>query len=251
MTSAAPTSASGPAGRAGPADKTGPGESGATILVCDDDASMLRALSISLTARGYRVVVARSGEEGLDQAAQHHPDLVLLDLGLPGIDGVEVIRSLRTRSSVPIIVLSARHQSVSKVEALDAGADDYMTKPFGMDELLARLRAGLRRQSNGDGTSLIETEAFTIDLVAKRVTRDGADVHLTPKEWGLVEVLVRHPGRLVSQRQLLHDVWGPAYQTETEYLRVLMARLRRKLEADPSHPRHFRTETGMGYRFEP
>jgi two-component system, OmpR family, KDP operon response regulator KdpE len=251
MTSAAPTSASGPAGKAAAAGRAGPGESGATILVCDDDASMLRALSISLTARGYRVVVARSGEEGLDQAAQHHPDLVLLDLGLPGIDGVEVIRSLRTRSSVPIIVVSARHQSVSKVEALDAGADDYVTKPFGMDELLARLRAGLRRQSNGEETARIETEAFTIDLVAKRVTRDGTDVHLTPKEWGLVEVLVRHPGRLVSQRQLLHDVWGPAYQTETEYLRVLMARLRRKLETDPSHPRHFRTETGMGYRFEP
>ena len=212
---------------------------------------MLRALSISLTARGYRVLVARSGEEGLDQATRHRPDVVLLDLGLPGIDGVEVIRSLRTRSSVPIIVVSARQQSVSKVEALDAGADDYVTKPFGMDELLARLRATLRRQGNGEETARIETEAFTIDLVAKRVTRDGTAVHLTPKEWGLVEALVTHPGRLMSHHQLLHDVWGPAYQTETEYLRVLMARLRRKFEADPSNPRHFRTETGMGYRFEP
>ena len=152
---------------------------------------------------------------------------------------------------MPIIVLSARHQSVSKVEALDAGADDYVTKPFGMDELLARLRAALRRQSNGEESPRVETEGFTIDLADKRVTRDGTDVHLTPKEWGLVEVLVRHPGRLVSQRQLLHDVWGPAYETETEYLRVLMARVRRKLEVDPSRPRHFRTETGMGYRFEP
>ncbi len=245
MTRAAPTSASGPAGR------SDPGESGATILVCDDDASMLKALSISLTARGYRVVAARSGEQGLDEADRHHPDLVLLDLGLPGMDGVEVIRSLRTRSSVPIIVVSARHQSVSKVEALDAGADDYVTKPFGMDELLARLRATLRRQTNGGETARVETDTFTIDLVAKRVTRDRSDVHLTPKEWGLVEALIRHPGRLVSQHQLLHDVWGPAYQTETEYLRVLMARLRRKLEADPSQPRHFRTEAGMGYRFEP
>jgi two-component system KDP operon response regulator KdpE len=196
-------------------------------------------------------VGARSGEEGLDRAAHRHPDIVLLDLGLPGIDGREVIQGLRGWSSVPIIVLSARHQSVSKVQALDLGADDYLTKPFGMDELLARLRSALRRTVTEPEEPLVEAEGFTVDLVAKRVTRDGVDVHLTPKEWDIVEVLVRNPGRLVSQRQLLHDVWGPGYETETEYLRVLMGRVRRKLELDHSRPRHFRTEPGMGYRFEP
>lgn len=226
-------------------------EVGARILVCDDDAPLLRALSVSLAARGYEVLVAHSGEEGLDVFAHHHPDVVLLDLGLPGIDGVEVIRGIRAGSSIPIIVLSARHQSASKVEALDAGADDYVTKPFGMDELLARLRATLRRRPNGTDTLRVEADGFTIDVEDRRVTRDGIDVHLTPKEWGLVEALVRHPGRLVSQRQLLHEVWGPEYDTETEYLRVLMARVRRKLEPNPSSPRHFRTEAGMGYRFEP
>jgi two-component system KDP operon response regulator KdpE len=231
--------------------REGGGESGATVLVCDDDTSLLRALGISLTARGYQVMTARSGEEGLDRAAHLHPDVVLLDLGLPGIDGVEVIRGIRGWSSVPIIVLSARHQSVSKVEALDAGADDYVTKPFGMDELLARLRAAVRRTSAGLEAPHVEFDGFTIDLADKRVSRHGSDVHLTPKEWDIVEVLVRHPGRLVSQRQLLQDVWGPEYETETEYLRVLMGRVRKKLESDPSRPRHFRTEPGMGYRFEP
>ena len=227
------------------------GESGTKVLVVDDDAALLRALTISLTARGYEVVGARSGEEGLDRAAHRHPDIVLLDLGLPGIDGREVIQGLRGWSSVPIIVLSARHQSVSKVQALDLGADDYLTKPFGMDELLARLRAALRRTVTEPEEPLVEAEGFTVDLVAKRVTRAGVDVHLTPKEWDIVEVLVRNPGRLVSQRQLLQDVWGPGYETETEYLRVLMGRVRRKLELDHSRPRHFRTEPGMGYRFEP
>jgi two-component system KDP operon response regulator KdpE len=234
-----------------PAGTGGPGESGAKVLVVDDDASLLRALSISLSARGYEVAVARTGEEGLDRAAHGHPDVILLDLGLPGIDGTDVIRGVRGWSPVPIIVLSARHQSVSKVDALDAGADDYVTKPFGMDELLARLRAALRRTTAGSEEPLVVAEGFTVDLVAKRVTRDGTEVHLTPKEWEIVEVLVRNPGRLVSQRQLLHDVWGPEYETETEYLRVLMARVRRKLEPDHSRPRHFRTEPGMGYRFEP
>jgi two-component system KDP operon response regulator KdpE len=234
-----------------PAEGGGAGEARATVLVCDDDAPLLQALTISLTARGYDVVAAHSGEEGLDGAANLHPDVVLLDLGLPGIDGVEVIRGIRGWSSVPIIVLSARHQSVSKVVALDAGADDYVTKPFGMDELLARLRAALRRTTTGPDAPRVEVDGFTIDLAETRVTRDGADVHLTPKEWGIVEVLVRNPGRLVSQRQLLHDVWGPEYETETEYLRVLMGRVRRKLEVDPSRPRYFRTEAGMGYRFEP
>ncbi len=226
-------------------------EFGTRVLVVDDDPSLLRALTVSLGARGYDIAAARSGEEGLDKAAHWHPDVVLLDLGLPGIDGVEVIRGVRGWSQVPIIVLSARHQPVSKVEALDLGADDYVTKPFGMDELLARLRAALRRASGNDQDPHVEAEGFTIDLDVKRVVRDGVPVHLTPKEWDIVEVLVRNPGRLVSQRQLLRDVWGPEYGTETEYLRVLMARVRRKLEVDHSHPRHFITEPGMGYRFEP
>jgi two-component system KDP operon response regulator KdpE len=226
-------------------------ESPRRVLLVDDDQALVRALTLILTADGYEVVVAQTGEEGLDRASRHHPDVVLLDLGLPGIDGAEVIRGIRAWSSVPIIVLSARHQSVSKVEALDAGADDYVTKPFGMDELFARLRVALRRTSLPPVQPVVETEDFTIDLVNKRVTRDGSDVHLTPKEWEVAEVLVRNPGRLVSQRELLHTVWGPEYETETEYLRVLMGRLRLKLESDRSRPRHFRTEPGMGYRFEP
>jgi two-component system KDP operon response regulator KdpE len=225
-------------------------EVGIRVLVVDDDPSLLRALTISLGARGYEIAAAHSGEEGLDKVAHWHPDVVLLDLGLPGIDGVEVIRGIRGWSEVPIIVLSARHQSMSKVEALDLGADDYVTKPFGMDELLARLRAAMRRAPGNDQDPHVEAEGFTIDLDIKRVVRDGVDVHLTPKEWDIVEVLVRNPGRLVSQRQLLRDIWGPEYGTETEYLRVLMARVRRKLETDHSHPRHFITEPGMGYRFE-
>ena len=226
-------------------------EIGARVLIIDDDVSLLRAVGISLKVRGYEVIVARRGEEGLDLAAHKRPDVILLDLGLPGIDGVEVVRGLRGWSEVPIIVLSARHQSVSKVEALDAGADDYVAKPFGMDELLARMRAALRRRAPGPEDPRVETEAFTIDLAAKQVRRDGSDVHLTPKEWDIVEVLIRNPGRLVSHQQLLHDVWGPEYETETEYLRVLIARVRRKLERDPSRPEHFRTESGMGYRFVP
>ena len=231
---------------------TGPGaERGTRVLVVDDDPSLSRALTISLGARGYEVAAAHNGEEGLDRVAHWHPDVVLLDLGLPGIDGVEVIRGIRGWSEVPIVVLSARHQSTSKVEALDVGADDYVTKPFGMDELLARLRAALRRAPGAEQDPHVEAEGFTIDLDTKRVVRDGSEVHLTPKEWDIVEVLVRNPGRLVSQRQLLHEVWGPEYETETEYLRVLMGRVRRKLEADHSRPRHFITEPGMGYRFEP
>ena len=238
----------------GPAITVGTGtgiEAGARVLVCDDDPSLVQALTISLSARGYRVTVARSGEAGLARAADDRPDVVLLDLGLPGIDGVRVIRGIRAWSATPIIVLSARTRSVSKVEALDAGADDYVTKPFRMDELLARLRAALRRTSSGGQVRRVVAEGFTVNLEDKKVWRGDVDVHLTPKEWGIVEVLVRNPGRLVSQRQLLHDVWGPEYTTETEYLRVLMGRVRRKLEVNHSQPRHFRTEPGMGYRFEP
>jgi len=221
------------------------------ILVVDDDQPLLRALSISLGARGYQIDVANTGEEALDAAAHHHPDVILLDLGLPGIDGVDVIRGLRGWSQVPVIVLSARHQGPAKVEALDAGADDYVTKPFAMDELLARIRAAIRRGKGTEVEPRVETADFVIDLSAMRVVRNGEPVHLTPKEWDVVALLVRNAGRLVSHRQLLQEVWGPEYVKETEYLRVLLARVRRKLERDPSHPVHFLTEPGLGYRFEP
>jgi two-component system KDP operon response regulator KdpE len=224
------------------------------VLVVDDEPQIVRALVINLKARAYEVDAAPDGRTALDLAASRHPDVVVLDLGLPDMDGVEVIRGLRGWTRVPILVLSARHSSDEKVEALDAGADDYVTKPFGMDELLARLRAAVRRAEPAgpgeDDLTTVETEGFTVDLAAKKVHRDGKDVRLTPTEWHLLEVLVRNTGRLVGQKQLLQEVWGPSYGTETNYLRVYMAQLRRKLEADPSHPRHFITEPGMGYRFE-
>jgi two-component system KDP operon response regulator KdpE len=221
------------------------------VLVVDDEPQMLRALSANLRARGYDVDLAATGEAALSRAARDHPDLVLLDLGLPGMDGVEVVRGLRGWTDVPVIVLSARHEEVSKVAALDAGADDYVTKPFGMDELLARLRAALRRSAPGPEEALVETESFTVDLAAKQVVRDGAPVRLTPTEWAILEILVRNPGRLVTQRQLLHQVWGPRYETETNYLRVYLGQIRAKLESDPARPRHFITEPRMGYRFVP
>ena len=220
------------------------------VLVVDDEPQILRALGINLRARGYEVDLAPDGERALDVAARHHPDVVVLDLGLPGIDGVDVIRGLRGWSQVPIVVLSVRDAEGDKVAALDAGADDYVTKPFGMDELLARLRAALRRTTPAEEEALVETEDFTIDLAAKKVRRDGEEVRLTPTEWNLVEVLVRNRGRLVAQTQLLQDVWGPQYHDETNYLRVFMAQVRRKLEPEPAHPRYFITEPGMGYRFE-
>ena len=221
------------------------------VLVVDDEPGIRRALAINLEARGYAVDQAASGEEALALAAQHHPEIVVLDLGLPGIDGTDVIRGLRGWTSVPIIVLSVRESEAEKVAALDLGADDYVTKPFGMDELLARMRAALRRNQPGEDTAVIETDAFTIDLANKKVRRDGEEVRLTPTEWALVEILARSPGRLVSARQLLHEVWGPQYQTETNYLRVYLAQIRRKLERDPARPVHFLTEPRMGYRFEP
>jgi len=222
------------------------------VLVVDDEPQIRRALSINLRARGYEVDVAASGEEALQRAAGRVPDVVVLDLGLPGIDGVEVIRGLRGWSRVPIVVLSVRDQERDKMAALDAGADDYVTKPFGMGEFVARLRAAVRRVAPGEEGSLaaVETPDFLLDLAAKRVHRGDEEVRLTPTEWHLVEVLVRHPGRLVGQRQLLREVWGPQYETETNYLRVFMAQIRRKLEPDPAHPRYFITEPGMGYRFE-
>jgi two-component system, OmpR family, KDP operon response regulator KdpE len=222
------------------------------ILVVDDEPQILRALAANLRARGYAVDLAGTGEAALTLAQQHRPDAVILDLGLPGIDGLEVIRGLRGWTDVPIVVLSVREREADKVAALDAGADDYVTKPFGMGELLARLRAALRRAAPSDEEATVETEDFTVDLAAKRVIdAAGVDVRLTPTEWAIVELLVRHPGKLISQRQLLHEVWGPQYETETNYLRVYLAQIRRKLEPDPARPRHFITEPRMGYRFEP
>ncbi len=220
------------------------------VLVVDDEPQIARALAINLRARKYEVDVAAGGQAALALAAERQPDVVILDLGLPDLDGMDVIRGLRGWSEVPIIVLSARQDSSDKVEALDLGADDYVTKPFGMDELLARLRAALRRGSVDADVPVLTTDAFTIDLAARRVVRDGQDVRLTPTEWHLLEILVRNSGRLVSQRQLLQEVWGPAYARETNYLRVYLAQLRRKLEPDPSRPRYLLTEPGMGYRFE-
>jgi two-component system, OmpR family, KDP operon response regulator KdpE len=220
------------------------------ILVIDDEERFARALGISLEARGYEVVVAADGAKGLEQAARAHPDLVVLDLGLPDLDGVRVLEALRGWSNVPVVVLSARDEERVKVAALDLGADDYVTKPFGMDELLARVRAALRRASDGHDEPTIATADFVVDLAAKQVQRgDGAVVRLTPTEWHVLEVLVRNEGRLVSQKMLLQEVWGPGYETQTEYLRVYLAALRRKLEPQPSQPKYFVTEPGMGYRF--
>ncbi|MEZ5141691.1 MAG: response regulator [Acidimicrobiales bacterium] len=220
------------------------------VLVVDDEPQILRALATNLRARGYEVDLAATGEEALQTAADRHPDVVVLDIGLPGIDGIEVVRGLRGWSTVPIIMLSVREGEADKVAALDAGADDYVTKPFGMNELLARLRAALRRNAPSEEEAVVVTPDFTIDLSAKKVHRGDEDVHLTPTEWGIVELLVRHRGKLVTQRQLLQEVWGPQYETEANYLRVYMAGLRRKLEPVPSRPRYFITEPGMGYRFE-
>jgi two-component system KDP operon response regulator KdpE len=220
------------------------------VLCVDDEAAILKALAVNLKARGYEIDLAATGEDAVRLAADHHPDAVILDLGLPGISGVEVIRGIRGWSEVPIIVLSARDAEHDKIAALDAGADDYVTKPFGMGELLARLRAALRRNVPTGEAAVIETPDFTVDLAAKRVMADGGEVRLTPTEWNLVEVLVRNGGKLVSGRQLLQEVWGPQYGEETNYLRVHMAHIRRKLEPEPSAPRYFITEPGMGYRFE-
>jgi two-component system, OmpR family, KDP operon response regulator KdpE len=220
------------------------------VLVVDDEAPMRRALAANLKARGYVVDVAESGEQALELVARHHPDVVLLDLGLPAMDGREVIDGLRGWSQVPIVVLSARGSEPDKVAALDAGADDYVSKPFGMDELLARLRAAVRRAQPAAEEPLVRTDDFVVDLGVKQVRdRDGVAIRLTPTEWHLLEVLVRHAGKLVTQRQLLRDVWGPQYGDESNYLRVHLAHLRRKLEPDRSHPRYLLTEPGLGYRF--
>jgi two-component system KDP operon response regulator KdpE len=220
------------------------------VLAVDDEPQLLRALITNLKARGYDVDGATTGELALEMAARRHPDVVVLDLGLPAMSGIEVIHGLRGWTEVPIIVLSARDAEREKIAALDAGADDYVTKPFGMGELLARIRAALRRGVPAPEQATVVTDAFTIDLAAKRVSNDEGEIRLTPTEWHLVEVLVRNAGRLVTQGGLLREVWGPDYGTETNYLRVYMAHIRRKLEPNPSEPQYFITEPGMGYRFE-
>ena len=222
------------------------------VLIVDDDTHLLRALRINLTARGYTVVTAADGRTALRAAAERQPDVVVLDLGLPDLDGTDVITELRTFTQAPIIVLSARTDSGDKVQALDRGADDYVTKPFGVEELAARLRAAVRRATatvaGGEDMSL-DAGDLTIDLGAKIVYRDGQQVRLTPTEWSILELLARNHGKLVSRSQLLHHIWGPAERKETSYLRVYLAQLRRKLEDDPAHPRHLVTEAGLGYRF--
>jgi two-component system KDP operon response regulator KdpE len=222
-----------------------------SVLVVDDDPALVRALGINLRAHGYEVHAAGTGAGALRVAAARSPDAVVLDLGLPDMDGSEVIAGLRGWTDVPILVLSAREQSRQKVAALDAGADDYVVKPFGMDELLARLRAAIRRGAPAPVQPTITTENFSIDLSAGRVTARGEDVRLTPTEWHLLEVLARHSGRVVDHGRLLTEVWGPGYEEQTNYLRVYMATLRRKLEPDAANPRHLLTEAGRGYRFQP
>ena len=222
------------------------------VLLVDDEPQLLRALSINLRARSYDVVTAATGAAALEVASRARPDVVVLDLGLPDMDGVDVIAGLRAWTTVPVLVLSARRDTSDKVRALDAGADDYLAKPFAMDELLARLRAAARRGAGGPPEpAVVQTAAFTVDLARSLVLRDGQAVHLTPTEWRLVEVLARHVGRLVGQRQLLQEVWGPAYETETNYLRIYLAKLRKKLEPEPSRPRQLLTEPGLGVRLQP
>jgi two-component system KDP operon response regulator KdpE len=227
----------------------------AKVLVVDDEPAIRRSMEITLKAEGYRVVGAATGEDALDISGREHPDLVILDLGLPGISGHEVISGLRAWTQIPILVLSARIGEAEKVRALEAGADDYVTKPFGMAELVARVRAAIRRGRLGhDATSeespLIATDDFEIDLTRTEVRRAGQVVRLTPTEWHLVEALVRRQGRMVSQKALLQEVWGPEYGEESNYLRVFMAQIRSKLEPTPPRPRYFHTEPGLGYRFE-
>ena len=220
------------------------------VVVVDDEDAICRTLRINLAARDYDVTTAGDGATALKAIAREKPDVVVLDLGLPDMDGTDVIAGVRGWSNVPILVLSARGQEAAKVAALDAGADDYVTKPFGMDELLARLRAAVRRSVPATEEPVVVTDDFTIDLAARTVTRATGDaVRLTPTEWQLLEALVRNQGKLVTQRQLLHDIWGPSYETETNYLRVYTAQLRRKLEPDVTRPRYFVTEPGVGYRF--
>jgi two-component system, OmpR family, KDP operon response regulator KdpE len=227
----------------------------ARILVADDDLRLLRALQISLQARSYTVAIAADGRHALQEATRHPPDAVILDLGLPELDGLQVIAALRVWSQAPVIVLSGRADSTDKVAALDAGADDYVTKPFAMEELLARLRAALRRPTSEQATIPNATVGpYTVDMASCTVRPtlgDGPAVRLTPTEWRILAVLVQHPGRLVTGPDILRQVWGPGHEDKTNYLRVYVAGLRRKLEPDPAHPRHLLTEPGIGYRYHP
>lgn len=218
------------------------------ILVADDDPQLVRALRITLAAHGYDVIAAPDGAEAIALAAQSHPDIVLLDLGMPRLDGVQVIQALRGWTSVPIIVVSGRTGSADKVEALDAGADDYVTKPFQIDELLARLRALTRRVGSGPGEPAVTFGDVTIDLATKSVARAGERVHMTPTEWRMLEFLARNPGALVTRQTLLKEIWASDQVSDSGYLRLYMSQLRKKLEADPANPRHLLTESGMGYR---
>ncbi|MEE6274149.1 response regulator [Georgenia sp. MJ206] len=220
------------------------------LLLVDDDVALVRTLTINLEARGFDVVSTGRGNRAIALARATPPDVAIIDLGLPDTDGIAVVRALRVWSSVPVLILSAREAQEEKVAALDAGADDYVTKPFGVDELLARLRAALRRTTPAPAPAVVHAGALTIDLEARRTERAGLAVHLTPTEWNLLETLVRSDGALVTHRDLLQAVWGPSYADETNYLRVYMAQLRRKLEDQPSSPRHLLTEPGVGYRFE-
>jgi two-component system KDP operon response regulator KdpE len=223
--------------------------SGPRILVVDDEPAILRTLRSNLLARGYQVTTVENGEEALQRAAEQHPDLVILDLMLPGLSGIEVAEALRARSGAPILVLSARGEEQTKVRALDLGADDYLTKPFGIDELLARVRALLRRTPSGetrDGT--VQVGDLTLDLPAHEIRRKGTHLDLTPREFDVLSYLMRNSGKVVTHRLLLQNVWGPEYGAETQYLRVFINRLRQKIEDDPAHPRHILTEPGVGYR---
>jgi len=222
-----------------------------TILIVDDNESARGALQISLAARGYRVITAEDGNSALRFAAETAPNLVLIELSLPDLAGIDVIRGLRGWTSAPIIALSERDDADQKVRALDVGADDHLTKPFDTNELLARVRAALRRAvtASTEPHSIVDTSSFTVDLDTKKVWREGTEVHLTPTEWALLEVLVRHAGRLVTRRELLETVWGAGHHDDTHYLRVYMGQLRRNLEPDSAQPRHLITEPGRGYRF--
>lgn len=222
----------------------------ATILVVEDEPEIRRFLRASLAAENYKVVEAVNGRRGAIDATTHKPDLAIIDLGLPDLDGIEVIKSIRAWSPMPIVVLSARVQEKSKIEALDAGADDYVTKPFGVGELLARVRVALRHRARGPaGDTVLRLGDASVDLAARKAVRAGRAVHLTPTEFRLITCLAAHLGMVVTQRQLLTEVWGPTHATDTHYLRIYMKQLRDKLEADPVRPRHFITETGIGYRF--